>query len=117
MWERYVKYKRTVSELYNRDAVGAVALDAKGSIAAATSTGGITGKRAGRVGDVPIVGSGAYADNLVGGASLTGYGESIMKVTLARLILSHVGDGLGPSEAAELTLRYMLERVGGGGAV
>ena len=117
MWERYVKYRRTVSELYNRDTVGAVALDAKGNIAAATSTGGITGKKAGRVGDVPIVGSGAYADNLVGGASSTGHGESIMKVTLARLVLSHVGGGLGPVEAAELALRYMLERVEGRGGV
>jgi isoaspartyl peptidase/L-asparaginase-like protein (Ntn-hydrolase superfamily) len=117
MWERYVKYRRTVSELYNRDTVGAVALDAKGNIAAATSTGGITGKKAGRVGDVPIVGSGAYADNLVGGASSTGHGESIMKVTLARLVLSHAGEGLGPVEAAELALRYMLERVEGRGGV
>jgi beta-aspartyl-peptidase (threonine type) len=117
MWERYVKYRKTVSELYNRDTVGAVAMNAGGNIAAATSTGGITGKKAGRVGDVPIVGSGAYADNIVGGASSTGHGESIIKVTLARLVLSHVEDGRGPGEAAELALRYMRERVDGRGGV
>uniref|UniRef100_A0A182IJZ8 Isoaspartyl peptidase/L-asparaginase n=1 Tax=Anopheles atroparvus TaxID=41427 RepID=A0A182IJZ8_ANOAO len=63
--------------------VGAVAIDAYGNIAAATSTGGVTGKRLGRVGDTPIIGSGTYADNALGGVSLTGDGDIIMKVCLA----------------------------------
>uniref|UniRef100_A0A182NSW1 Isoaspartyl peptidase/L-asparaginase n=1 Tax=Anopheles dirus TaxID=7168 RepID=A0A182NSW1_9DIPT len=63
--------------------VGAVAIDANGNIAAATSTGGVTGKRVGRVGDTPIIGSGTYADNRLGGVSLTGDGDIIMKVCLA----------------------------------
>lgn len=52
--------------------VGAVAVDAKGHIAAATSTGGITGKAVGRIGDSPQIGSGTYADDNVGGVSSTG---------------------------------------------
>lgn len=53
--------------------VGAVAIDENGNIAAATSTGGITGKWSGRVGDTPILGSGTYANNLIGGVSTTGF--------------------------------------------
>ncbi|XP_050080800.1 probable isoaspartyl peptidase/L-asparaginase GA20639 [Anopheles maculipalpis] len=67
--------------------VGAVAIDANGNIAATTSTGGVTGKRVGRVGDTPIIGSGTYADNRLGGVSLTGDGDIIMKVCIAYDVL------------------------------
>ena len=67
------------------ETVGAVAIDRGGNIAAATSTGGITAKRPGRVGDSPLVGCGAYADNESVGVSCTGNGEAIAKITLARL--------------------------------
>uniref|UniRef100_A0A8D0GLF1 Isoaspartyl peptidase/L-asparaginase n=1 Tax=Sphenodon punctatus TaxID=8508 RepID=A0A8D0GLF1_SPHPU len=96
-WEQYRKYKQTVRSLFNtelvHDTVGAVAIDCQGNVACATSTGGISNKMAGRVGDTPIIGSGGYADNLVGAVSATGHGESIMKVTLARLILFHMEQG------------------------
>ncbi|RUS81926.1 hypothetical protein EGW08_010312 [Elysia chlorotica] len=75
----------TASELSpGCDTVGAVAMDATGNVAAATSTGGTTAKLPGRVGDSPIIGAGAYADSDVGAVSTTGDGESIMKVCLAR---------------------------------
>ncbi|XP_049537978.1 isoaspartyl peptidase/L-asparaginase [Anopheles darlingi] len=67
--------------------VGAVAMDLYGNIAAATSTGGTTGKRVGRVGDTPIIGSGTFADNRLGGISVTGDGDIIMKVCLAYDVL------------------------------
>uniref|UniRef100_A0A8C6SDR6 Isoaspartyl peptidase/L-asparaginase n=1 Tax=Neogobius melanostomus TaxID=47308 RepID=A0A8C6SDR6_9GOBI len=70
--------------------VGAVAVDAEGNIACATSTGGMLNKMEGRVGDTPCIGSGGYADNSVGAVSTTGHGEAIMKVVLARLILFHM---------------------------
>lgn len=63
--------------------VGAVAIDQSGNIAAATSTGGVTGKRPGRVGDTPIIGSGTFADNALGGVSLTGDGDIIMRACVA----------------------------------
>uniref|UniRef100_A0A7G3AN31 Putative isoaspartyl peptidase/l-asparaginase n=1 Tax=Lutzomyia longipalpis TaxID=7200 RepID=A0A7G3AN31_LUTLO len=70
--------------------VGAVAMDAYGNLAAATSTGGITGKYPGRVGDTPLLGSGTYADNRYGAVSTTGHGESIMKVNLAKDIINRM---------------------------
>ncbi|XP_067873247.1 isoaspartyl peptidase/L-asparaginase [Heterodontus francisci] len=99
------------------DTVGAVALDVEGNMACATSTGGITNKMAGRVRDTPIIGSGGYADNQVGAVSSTGHGESILKVTLARLILFHMEQGEPPGKAAEKSLQYMQERVHGRGGV
>ncbi|XP_041922508.1 isoaspartyl peptidase/L-asparaginase [Alosa sapidissima] len=121
-WERQKNYDVGVKELFNKqwahDTVGAVALDSNGNVACATSTGGIRHKMVGRVGDSPIIGSGAYADNQSGAVSCTGHGESILKVTLARLVLFHIEQGKAVSEAVEKALQYMGERVqGGGGAI
>uniref|UniRef100_A0A4W5LAW1 Isoaspartyl peptidase/L-asparaginase n=1 Tax=Hucho hucho TaxID=62062 RepID=A0A4W5LAW1_9TELE len=121
-WEKAKNYGVGVKELFNsqwgHDTVGAVAVDCSGNVACATSTGGIRNKMVGRVGDSPIIGSGGYADNLTGAVSCTGHGESILKVTLARLILFHMEQGKGAPEAVEVSLRYMGDRVqGGGGAI
>ena len=67
------------------DTVGAVALDLAGNLAAATSTGGTLNKTPGRVGDSSVIGSGGYADNRSAAASLTGWGEPIMKLVLAEM--------------------------------
>lgn len=94
--------------------VGAVAIDKYGNIAAATSTGGLTGKLPGRVGDTPIIGAGTYADNLIGGISATGDGDTIMKVPLVYDILKrmeYLGDDM--TKAAEDALDAMTERLGG----
>ena len=69
---------------HEQGTVGAVALDAKGHLFAATSTGGTCCKLPGRVGDSPLIGCGCYADAEAGGVSCTGYGEAIMKVVLAK---------------------------------
>ncbi|XP_022091356.1 isoaspartyl peptidase/L-asparaginase-like isoform X1 [Acanthaster planci] len=85
--EHFKKFNKTVDGLFStrdHDTVGAVAVDSEGNVACATSTGGITAKMAGRVGDSPLIGSGAYCDSAAGSASATGHGESIAKVTLAR---------------------------------
>ncbi|XP_031434825.1 isoaspartyl peptidase/L-asparaginase isoform X2 [Clupea harengus] len=121
-WQSQKNYAAGVKELFNKqwvhDTVGAVALDSNGNVACATSTGGIRHKMVGRVGDSPIIGSGGYADNQSGAVSCTGHGESILKVTLARLILFHVEQGKAAPEAVEKALQYMGERVqGGGGAI
>jgi beta-aspartyl-peptidase (threonine type) len=109
--------KKRLGASFGHETVGAVALDEKGNIAAATSTGGVTGKLVGRVGDVPIVGSGGYADNKIGGVSSTGHGESIMKVNLSRLVLTYMEAGNPIQEAADKALAYMSQRVGGSGGV
>lgn len=70
--------------------VGAVALDTKGNLAAATSTGGMTGKRWGRVGDAPLIGAGTYADNRACAVSATGWGEYFLRVGVAHEICARL---------------------------
>ena len=97
--------------------VGAVALDRLGTIAAATSTGGISGKLPGRVGDSALIGCGTYAETTLGGVSCTGDGEAIIRVTLARRaleILKSVGD---PGQACEVALSVLVEEGGGQGGL
>jgi len=88
--------------------VGAVAIDKDGNIAAATSTGGMTGKMVGRIGDSPLLGSGTYADNNSGGVSTTGHGESIMRYNVAQKIVQRI-EYLG--EDATTATRMVLEEM------
>jgi beta-aspartyl-peptidase (threonine type) len=98
--------------------VGAVALDAAGHLAAATSTGGTGNKPAGRVGDSPIVGSGLYADDETAACSTTGWGESIVRVVLAKTATDLVGRGMAPAAAAEAAIEILARRGGGlGGCI
>ena len=100
----------------HRDTVGACALDSYGHVACATSTGGTPRKMAGRVGDSPLVGAGAYADDLVGAASATGWGEKIMAVLLAKTaldMLSETGSVFTASEMAIDTLQNRVDGLGG----
>jgi beta-aspartyl-peptidase (threonine type) len=78
--------------------VGAVARDAYGHLAAATSTGGMVNKRAGRVGDSPIIGAGTYADDEAGACSTTGHGEAMIRVCLAKTAVDGLR-GVGGADA------------------
>ncbi|KAK9892280.1 hypothetical protein WA026_019087 [Henosepilachna vigintioctopunctata] len=91
--------------------VGAVALDSKGHVAAATSTGGTIGKMPGRVGDTPLLGSGTYADDEVGAVSTTGHGESIQKMCVAHTIINEMKKGMNAQEATNLVLKRMTEKL------
>ncbi|XP_063772859.1 isoaspartyl peptidase/L-asparaginase [Pseudophryne corroboree] len=106
-----------VASQFGLGTVGAVAIDSQGNVASATSTGGITNKMVGRVGDTACIGCGGYADNNVGAISTTGHGESIMRVTLGRLILHYMEKGMCTEEAADAGLSYMKTRVDGYGGV
>lgn len=86
------------------DTVGAVALDASGHLAAAVSTGGLSGKRAGRVGDSPIVGAGFWADDRHGAAAATGIGEVLMRQGTARRCIELITSGVTRAEAVRLAL-------------
>lgn len=99
------------------DTVGAVAMDQHGNLAAATSTGGTPRKWPGRVGDSPIPGAGAYADNSCGAASTTGWGESIMKVLLAKTVTDWEDRGQNAQKAAELGIQQLADKVNGLGGV
>ena len=98
--------------------VGAVALDAHGNIAAATSTGGMTNKRWGRVGDTPVIGGGTYADARCG-VSATGWGEFFLRLAVAHDICARVayrGDSLRQA-ADDVILRALPALGGDGGAI
>ena len=90
--------------------VGAVAVDAAGHVAAATSTGGLRGKRAGRIGDTAVIGAGTYADDGAGAASATGNGEAILLAGLARAAVEGVRDGRHPVDVAAALLRALDAR-------
>lgn len=97
--------------------VGAVAMDRAGNLAAATSTGGMTAKMPGRVGDSPIVGAGGYADNESCAISSTGHGEYYIRTSFARMVCARVADGMSAEEAAQATLAEIAEMGGDGGAI
>ena len=98
--------------------VGAVARDAAGNLAAATSTGGMTGKKWGRVGDSPIIGAGTYAANDCCAVSATGQGEFFIRAAVAHEIASLMRyRGLGVVEAADEVVMQQLVRLGGSGGV
>ncbi|XP_028401850.1 isoaspartyl peptidase/L-asparaginase-like [Dendronephthya gigantea] len=98
------------------DTVSAVALDANGNFACAASTGGIPGKLKGRVGDVPMIGCGGYA-NEYGAATTTGHGERLMKMTLAREVVYNMERERSAQISAEEALSRMFNRVEGHGGV
>ncbi len=98
--------------------VGCVALDRNGNLAAATSTGGMTNKRYGRVGDVPIIGAGTYANNSTCAVSATGHGEFFIRYTVAHNISALMEyKGLSLSEAAELVVNSKLKDAKGNGGI
>lgn len=96
--------------------VGAVALDRHGTVAAATSTGGMWGKLPGRVGDSAIVGAGTYADSTIGGVSCTGDGEAIIRVVLARRALDYLKEA-DADYAAKVAVDLLVEEGRGQGGV
>jgi L-asparaginase / beta-aspartyl-peptidase len=100
----------------SHDTVGAVALDADGNLAAATSTGGTRNKTPGRVGDSSVIGCGGYADNRSAAVSLTGWGEPIMKLVLGKWAVDRV-PLLGPEQAAEDAIAYLHARLEGHGGI
>jgi L-asparaginase / beta-aspartyl-peptidase len=102
----------------NKGTVGAVALDSLGNLAAATSTGGMTNKRYGRIGDTPIAGAGNYADNSTCAVSATGVGEFVIRTVLAHDISAMMAyQNKSVAEACELAVMEKLRAMGGSGGV
>lgn len=106
-----------MSEAQKHGTVGAVALDAAGALAAATSTGGRTAKRAGRIGDTPVIGAGTWADLRVA-VSGTGLGEAFIRAAAAHDIAARMAyAGASLHEACDAVVRHELPRWGGSGGV
>jgi beta-aspartyl-peptidase (threonine type) len=122
-WERFVAMKRDLGEDVvgpderSTGTVGAVARDGAGHVAAATSTGGMINKHAGRVGDSPLIGAGTYADDRTCAVSATGTGEAIMRALVAHEVAARMRlRGESVEEAADGAVMEELVRVGGPGS-
>ncbi len=109
---------------YEFGTVGAVALDRAGNLAAGTSTGGLTNKRFGRIGDSPIIGAGTFADNRTCAVSCTGHGEVFIRYTVARDVAARmefrrltVGQAETVEEATHSVLNGLPEEEGGVGGI
>ena len=103
---------------YKFGTVGAVALDRKGNLTAGTSTGGMTYKRFGRVGDVPVIGAGTYAKNQTAAVSATGHGEYFIRLGVAKEISSLMEYRAMPiQKAADIVVHKQLQKMGGDGGV
>ncbi|HEX8460369.1 MAG TPA: isoaspartyl peptidase/L-asparaginase, partial [Segetibacter sp.] len=108
---------------FNRDykygTVGAVALDSKGNLAAATSTGGMTNKKFGRIGDAPIIGAGTYANNSTCAISCTGWGEYFIRLVMAKSISDRMELVKTPliEAANEMVMKKLPELGGDGGLI
>lgn len=116
-WEALECYKKSKvepskMEIGSGGTVGAVGIDVNGHMVSCTSTGGITGKMKGRVGDTPIPGSGGYADDNIGAVSTTGYGDAILRFNVAHRILSAIEYGSDPQKASESVFKNMQKRIG-----
>lgn len=119
------KHKTPVSENFysvgdekKYGTVGAVALDQAGNLAAGTSTGGMTNKKFGRIGDSPIIGAGTYANNHTCAVSATGHGEYFIRSVVAHDISALMEyKGLSVKEAADLVILKKLTELGGTGGV
>jgi len=97
--------------------VGAVAVDAQGHLAAATSTGGTAGKRVGRIGDSPLIGCGTYADDRSGAVSMTGEGEVIIRAVAAKGACDALAAGESASRAAQRVIAELAGLNGEGGII
>ncbi|MBW3128811.1 isoaspartyl peptidase/L-asparaginase family protein [Hymenobacter profundi] len=98
--------------------VGAVAVDQYGNLAAATSTGGMTNKRYGRIGDAPLIGAGTYADNNACAVSCTGWGEFFIRATVARDVAARMEYQKVPlAQAAQATIEKVGKMGGDGGLI
>lgn len=115
-YERHIKGLQRADKKYGT--VGAVAIDINGNIAAGTSTGGMTNKRYGRLGDVPIIGAGTYAENGVCGISATGHGEYFIRNVVAYDIAARIKyNKQSLKKSAESVVMNKLKTIGGDGGV
>lgn len=103
---------------YKYGTVGCAALDSYGNLASGTSTGGMTNKRFGRIGDAPIIGSGTYADNNTCAISCTGWGEYFIRLSMAKAVSDRMElKGMSLQEAANEMIYKKLPALGGDGGL
>lgn len=108
-WLKKKEYKPIIN-IENHDTIGMLCIDQKGDIAGACTSSGLSYKMNGRVGDSPIIGSGLFLDNEVGGAVATGMGEAILKSVGSFLIVELMRQGRSPQEACEAAVMRIIKQ-------
>jgi N4-(beta-N-acetylglucosaminyl)-L-asparaginase len=99
-WKKTSKYEPIIN-IENHDTIGMLAIDKNGDISGGCTTSGLAYKMGGRVGDSPIIGSGLFIDNAIGGATATGMGEEVLKTVGSFLIVELMRQGKSPQQACE----------------
>ncbi len=107
-WKKESKYAPVIN-IENHDTIGMLAIDEKGDISGACTTSGMAYKMAGRIGDSPIIGSGLFVDNEIGGATATGQGEEIVKTVGSFLVVELMRQGRSPQEACEEAVNRIIK--------
>ena len=108
-WKKSPEYKPIIN-IENHDTIGMLCLDKDGDIAGACTTSGLSYKMKGRIGDSPIIGSGLFIDNEVGGAVATGMGEEVLKTVGSFLIVELMRNGMSPQAACEEAIRRIVSK-------
>jgi|TARA_R110000851_G_scaffold316446_1_gene479522 N4-(beta-N-acetylglucosaminyl)-L-asparaginase len=108
-WKKTSKYKPIIN-IENHDTIGMLAIDKNGDISGGCTTSGLAYKMAGRVGDSPIIGSGLFIDNEIGGATATGLGEEVLKTVGSFLIVELMRQGKTPQQACEEAIGRIIKK-------
>ena len=108
-WKKESKYKPIIN-IENHDTIGMLAIDKNGDISGACTTSGLAYKMAGRVGDSPIIGSGLFIDNEIGGCVATGLGEEVVKTVGSFLVVELMRQGKSPQEACEEAIKRIVKK-------
>jgi N4-(beta-N-acetylglucosaminyl)-L-asparaginase len=108
-WKKTSKYKPIIN-IENHDTIGMLAIDKKGDISGGCTTSGLAYKMGGRVGDSPIIGSGLFIDNEIGGATATGMGEEVLKTVGSFLIVELMRQGKTPQQACEEAIGRIIKK-------
>ena len=110
-WESWLKSQeyKPIINIENHDTIGMLCLDKKNNISGACTTSGLAYKMRGRVGDSPIIGSGLFIDNKVGGAVATGLGEEVVKTVGSYLVVELMRQGNSPQEACEIAVKRIVD--------
>jgi len=108
-WKKTSKYKPVIN-IENHDTIGMLAIDNNGDISGGCTTSGLAYKMSGRVGDSPIIGSGLYVDNEIGGAVATGLGEEVVKTVGSFLIVELMRQGHSPQKACEIAISRIVTK-------
>ncbi|MCK0178615.1 N(4)-(beta-N-acetylglucosaminyl)-L-asparaginase [Flavobacteriaceae bacterium S0862] len=108
-WKETSKYQPIIN-IENHDTIGMLTMDKDGNIAGACTTSGLAYKMKGRIGDSPIIGSGLFIDNEIGGAVATGMGEEVVKTVGSFLIVELMRQGKSPQEACEEAISRIVSK-------